>query len=100
MLETLAAYKPRICYRLALLISCGTCAQQAVQIVSQSEQEGLPALRKQASAGRPGREFAFHGGEHGFDQGATMKYNLGLLLEKARLSRAMCGLLPRRMRPR
>jgi hypothetical protein len=44
---------------------------QAVKIVSQSEQQSLTALRRQAAARRTARQFAFGNREDGLDQGTT-----------------------------
>ena len=44
---------------------------QAIQIETQSEQEGLALLRVQRAAGRTGRELAFHRTEQALDQGSS-----------------------------
>src|SRR5512146_1074271 len=50
---------------------------QAVKIVRQTEEQGLAALRKQASARRTAREFTFGDGEDGFDQRAATVFLAG-----------------------
>ena len=44
---------------------------QAIEIVSETQQQGLPTLSGQASTGSAAGEFALGSGEDGFDQGTT-----------------------------
>jgi hypothetical protein len=44
---------------------------QAIEIVSQAEQQSLATLGEQTAARRAAGEFAFGHREHGFDQGTT-----------------------------
>lgn len=44
---------------------------QAVEIVSQSPEQGLASLGKQAAASGAARQFALGDGEDGFNQGAA-----------------------------
>jgi hypothetical protein len=48
---------------------------QAVKIVSQTQQQGLATLRKQAAAGSAARQFAFGHGEDGFNQRPTTVFS-------------------------
>ena len=44
---------------------------QAIEVETQSEQQGLAHLHPERAAGRPSRELALHRREHRFDQGAA-----------------------------
>ena len=41
---------------------------QAIEVVGETQQQGLPTLSKQASSGSAAGELALGGGEDGFDQ--------------------------------
>lgn len=50
---------------------------QAVKIVSQSKEQGLPMLCQQATARSTARQFVFGHGEHGFNQRAATVFVAG-----------------------